>query len=775
MNTHILSQSLPQFQSQHIGQPRQGQQPAQNSSQARGIQTSQPSLDQYANYDPQIALWTVKKGKHLHWRDVKPQQQHVSFQSLQDELDQVRRGDVSVKRKLNQIPSESARDIVNDLVDEQNQILWRWNQNIQWTIAGIELDWKSLNRREQQLKSIDIILKTEQRGLSQDGIAGRAKNVIPRDAYDFQDPIRLGRLHGVSQDQQFHQVNNPVQNQGPNPKNTQNQGLNMGREQPLGRTMNIGRDQQIDLPQGRGPNIGRDQQFDQLQGRGPNVGRDPQFDQPQGRGPNIGRDQQSDQPQGRSQNVGRDQQFDQPQGRGTNIGRDQQFDQPQGRSTNVGRDQQFDQPQGRGPNIGRDQQFDHLQGRAHGQGQASNQGQGGLPPPPPPPPPNVSQHSLPPPPPPPPPPPVLLKQQQQPQHPQQPQQQQHQNPQQQQQQQQQQHQRQNSNPQQLQQHHNNIQNQARPMPGSFPEPSPHPSMRHEQPRFPQIDILTSHILKKQKSKSKGLRHDYLTQSSTESGSNSDSDVSDSIFTCTSSEDGAYGIVAGRSRSSGRKKSHSRSRKQSKSRSTRSPSRGRDSKAHHKDKTSRARNKINLDPPPMGKHSGKSTTNSSPRSSTNAIPAHQIHIHMNPTSSSPKDRSSDSDRGRESDRDRRTRNRKNSMHSSFEASPSNLQKLVTTHLGSPRSSSGHDSDTGSFGDGSSVYSVDGNESVFSEPMLPARHARGNHKSYPQSEVGAQIPHRSRTFQQRPREEAFQLHRELPGRSRSRYPADDYPHP
>jgi hypothetical protein len=63
-----------------------------------------------------------------------------------------------------QISTTNARDVVKELVSKQNQVLARRNQNIQWIIAGIELGWTSLNRRERQLMSMKIFLKTEPRG-----------------------------------------------------------------------------------------------------------------------------------------------------------------------------------------------------------------------------------------------------------------------------------------------------------------------------------------------------------------------------------------------------------------------------------------------------------------------------------------------------------------------------------------------------------------------------------------------------------------------------------
>jgi hypothetical protein len=184
---------------------------------------------------------------------------------------------------------------------------------------------------------------------------------------------------------------------------------------------------------------------------------------------------------------------------------------------------------------------------------------------------------------------------------------------------------------------------------------------------------------------------------------------------------------------------------------------------------------------MGKHSEGSTTHNSPRSSTGTIPP-QIHIHMNSIPSATaaregdRERHSDTDRGRDSDRHHQNRGRRDSMFSSSEISPSSLRKLVTTHFGSPNSSSGHASDTASFGDGSSsTYSVDGNNSVFSESNQPTRRPHTN--GFRHSEVGVQLPHGSKTHQRRGNH--LQQNYDSVTRGRASHiedsdQVDDYPH-
>lgn len=157
--------------------------------------------------------------------------------------------------------------------------------------------------------------------------------------------------------------------------------------------------------------------------------------------------------------------------------------------------------------------------------------------------------------------------------------------------------------------------------------------------------------------------------------------------------------------------------------------------------------------------------------------------MNPTPSvttghkTERERRSETDQGRDSDRDRQNRGRRSSMHSSFETSPSNLRKLVTTHLGSPSSSSGDGSDTASFRDGaSSIYSLDGNDSVFSEPDQRTRRPRANNFRY--SDMGAQLPHKPKTHHRRG--SLFQRTYDPAPLDRASgiadsHEVDDYPHP
>ncbi|KAF2705887.1 hypothetical protein K504DRAFT_505612 [Pleomassaria siparia CBS 279.74] len=680
--------------------------PGLNSSREMDHPSLQHIQRGHANPDPQVACWTAKKGKYLHWRDVEPKPQRLTPRELQDELARVCASKVPVNRTLNQIPSDSAREILDNLIDKQNEILYQRNPSIEWMIAGLELDWKNLNRREHQLIGMDIILQTRPRDLSPDSLlSSRAKPTLPRNSYDFHDSMHSTRPN-VGQQDQFHHSMNPILIQGPHQKD--NYGL---------------------VP---------------------------------------------------------------------NAGREQQLDHPQRRDSIMGQEQYLDQHQGRPPVQG--------QGLAHGPPILAPP-----PHPPPPPPPNVSQHPFHLPPPPPPPPPALSKQQpHQTQHEQhQPQHTQHQQP-------STRHQQQHVQNQKApkMQHHHKVQihqqgqqqhphqNQPKSMPGSFPESGTFPSVRHEQSHSPFVDIFNPHTLKKQKSRPSDLHQDYSEDSLTDFDNEVETDweVSDSIFSCTSNEESSYRTIAGRSRSTGRKQSHSRSQSRSQMKA-RSSSRGRDEKFHPHGKNSH-QSKNKLDPPPIGKYSGGSTSpkSNSPRSSAGALPPQpqQIHIHMSPAPTIATGRDSDhridagrhgdrrmgSDRDRDRDRDRKSdkdqfHRRKNLMHSTFEPCSPSFTKMVYGHQTSPNSSTGHNIDTTSYADGmSSVYSFDDdNHNVFSKPAYRPHQSRTN--SHIHSEVEAhpsrqsRLHHRKRDgpFQKKP--EPFQ--RDLAIRSRSRHPkADDYPH-
>ncbi|KAF1847220.1 uncharacterized protein K460DRAFT_392633 [Cucurbitaria berberidis CBS 394.84] len=231
---------LPPMSQQHqnIGQQRQapnGQPLAQGLGQQKGAPGQQQLQNPYANYDPQLALFSLEKPKNAKtWEDVEPEQQHVALQDLQMELNKFRRNKCSVKRTLNEIPSANCRRLINELVEDQTKELWNYNRSLQYRIASVEVEWRSVNRRERQLKRVQVILETEPSGfqepLPMKTGAGGAGNL-----FAAQDPNKAMKQNNMPQNQQFQgPPNNHVQNMGQQPRiNPQPQVPHMGQSQHL--------------------------------------------------------------------------------------------------------------------------------------------------------------------------------------------------------------------------------------------------------------------------------------------------------------------------------------------------------------------------------------------------------------------------------------------------------------------------------------------------------------------------------------------------------------
>ncbi|CAO2655426.1 Nn.00g104900.m01.CDS01 [Neocucurbitaria sp. VM-36] len=240
MNPQMVPQHQGQFptqlpqQHQNIGQQRQapnGQQQIQGQGQQKVAQGQQQLQNPYANYDPQLALFTLEKPKNAKsWEDVEPEQQHVALQDLQNELNKFRRNRGSVKRALNEIPSPNCRRLINELVEDQTKQLWNFNRSLQYTIASIEVEWRSVNRRERQLKRVQVILETEPSGY-QEPLPIRSGVAVT----SGQDPNKAMKQNNMAQSQQFQgQPNNQPQNMGQQPRpNPQLQAQHMGQSQHL--------------------------------------------------------------------------------------------------------------------------------------------------------------------------------------------------------------------------------------------------------------------------------------------------------------------------------------------------------------------------------------------------------------------------------------------------------------------------------------------------------------------------------------------------------------
>ncbi|KAI4704707.1 hypothetical protein J4E89_009584 [Alternaria sp. Ai002NY15] len=239
-------------QHQNVSQQRQvpngqqqssGQQQNFVQTQQRPAQPQQQPLNPYANYDPQLASFILEKPRNAtSWEDATPEQQHVALQELHSELHKFRRNHNNVKKALNEIPSPNCRRIINELVEDQNVELARYNRTIQYRIASVLNKWRSVNRRERQLVRVDIILETEPSGFQEPmqarPVVGGAGNG-PQDANRNKQP-------GNPQGQQFP---NPSSNPGQNmpqqqrpPQQQQHQqhpgGLNFGQHPPPPGNMN---------------------------------------------------------------------------------------------------------------------------------------------------------------------------------------------------------------------------------------------------------------------------------------------------------------------------------------------------------------------------------------------------------------------------------------------------------------------------------------------------------------------------------------------------------
>ncbi|KAJ4372652.1 hypothetical protein N0V86_008015 [Didymella sp. IMI 355093] len=133
--------------------------------QQRGLQNSNTLQTGYTKYDPQLALFTFERQKGAEgWEDVEPEQQHVNAQDLQSDVKKFQRSKTTVKRVMEDIPSTNARRLVNELVEEQNQALMAINRTLRWTIASIDIKWKTIDRKRRQLQRISVILQTEPSG-----------------------------------------------------------------------------------------------------------------------------------------------------------------------------------------------------------------------------------------------------------------------------------------------------------------------------------------------------------------------------------------------------------------------------------------------------------------------------------------------------------------------------------------------------------------------------------------------------------------------------------
>lgn len=151
----------PMMQQNHMAQQNPMAQQQGSIGQQRGMPNPNSSQNGFAKYDPQFALFTLERQKGAEgWEDVEAEQQHVNTQDLQSDVRKFQKAKNNVKRVMEEIPSSNARRLINELVEEQNQELMAINRTIQWSIASIEIKWKTISRQKRQLQRISVILQT---------------------------------------------------------------------------------------------------------------------------------------------------------------------------------------------------------------------------------------------------------------------------------------------------------------------------------------------------------------------------------------------------------------------------------------------------------------------------------------------------------------------------------------------------------------------------------------------------------------------------------------
>jgi hypothetical protein len=150
-------------------QPQNGSQQRQMpNAQQKGSQGQQQTQAPYANFDPILTFWSLEKPKNADsWADVKPQEQHISLEELQDELEKFKRKDLTVKGVLDEVKSTNCRKQINILADDQTKELQKSNRTLKYIIGGILLDWRYIDRRkrERTLNRVYVILQTVPSGL----------------------------------------------------------------------------------------------------------------------------------------------------------------------------------------------------------------------------------------------------------------------------------------------------------------------------------------------------------------------------------------------------------------------------------------------------------------------------------------------------------------------------------------------------------------------------------------------------------------------------------
>ncbi|KAF2997116.1 hypothetical protein E8E13_004312 [Curvularia kusanoi] len=209
---------------QNVGLQRQvpiAQQQGPAMTQQIGLQGQNQSPNAFANYDPQLALFTFERQRgDESWADVEAEQQYVNAQDLLSDVKKFQRNKTTVKRVMEDITSSNARRLINELVEEQNQTLMAINRTLRWTIASIDIKWKPISRNKKQLQRINVILQTEPSGYD-DPNTVKATAMGPKAQHAHQ-----GQTFAHQSNQGSHEV--PQLQRNPPPPSAQ---ISMGHQQ----------------------------------------------------------------------------------------------------------------------------------------------------------------------------------------------------------------------------------------------------------------------------------------------------------------------------------------------------------------------------------------------------------------------------------------------------------------------------------------------------------------------------------------------------------------
>lgn len=112
--------------------------------------------------------WEDVGAKYDGWEDVEPTRHHISNEGLLMDVKIFQRSKRSVKRTMEEIPSITARRLIEELVQEENEELRAIDKTLRWNIACIDLKWKKTSSGEKLLQRISVITVREKSNSSYD-------------------------------------------------------------------------------------------------------------------------------------------------------------------------------------------------------------------------------------------------------------------------------------------------------------------------------------------------------------------------------------------------------------------------------------------------------------------------------------------------------------------------------------------------------------------------------------------------------------------------------